>query len=106
VIFHTDREGNWIFLNPAWTDITGYSVEESIGQNFQLFFIKSKKKKTSIIIKLVDGKKEFSLHDIVVVTKDGQSKTCEVYVKPLRDEHKNVVGINGTIRRYNQTTRI
>lgn len=25
VIFQTDRGGNWIFLNPAWTEITGYT---------------------------------------------------------------------------------
>jgi PAS domain S-box-containing protein len=31
VIFQTDRRGNWTFLNPAWTEITGYSVQESLG---------------------------------------------------------------------------
>ena len=31
VIFHTDAEGIWTFLNPAWEEITGYSIEESIG---------------------------------------------------------------------------
>src|SRR6185503_5559958 len=31
VIFRTDEAGRWTFLNPAWTQITGYSVEETIG---------------------------------------------------------------------------
>jgi diguanylate cyclase (GGDEF)-like protein/PAS domain S-box-containing protein len=34
VIFRTDRAGRWTYLNPAWEQLTGYSVEESIGQSF------------------------------------------------------------------------
>jgi two-component system, cell cycle sensor histidine kinase and response regulator CckA len=32
VIFSTDAAGRWTFLNPAWTAITGFSIEESVGQ--------------------------------------------------------------------------
>ena len=32
VIFQTDREGHWTFLNQSWEDIMGYSQEESIGK--------------------------------------------------------------------------
>jgi diguanylate cyclase (GGDEF)-like protein/PAS domain S-box-containing protein len=34
VIFRTDRDGRWTYLNPAWEQLTGYSVEESIGRSF------------------------------------------------------------------------
>ena len=32
VIFRTDTEGRWTYLNPAWEQLTGYAVEESIGR--------------------------------------------------------------------------
>jgi two-component system, cell cycle sensor histidine kinase and response regulator CckA len=32
VIFSTDAEGRWTFLNPAWTAITGFAIDESMGQ--------------------------------------------------------------------------
>lgn len=32
-IFQTDAEGRWTLLNPAWCDITGYSVESSLGKS-------------------------------------------------------------------------
>jgi len=32
VIFTTDAAGLWSFLNPAWTAITGFNVEESLGR--------------------------------------------------------------------------
>jgi PAS domain S-box-containing protein len=31
VVFQTDLEGRWTFLNPAWEEITGFSVKETIG---------------------------------------------------------------------------
>ena len=33
VIFQTDVRGVWTFLNPAWTEITGFSLDESIGKS-------------------------------------------------------------------------
>ncbi|QTD55401.1 MASE1 domain-containing protein [Parasphingorhabdus cellanae] len=33
VIFRTNEEGAWVFLNPAWENLTGWSVDESIGQH-------------------------------------------------------------------------
>ncbi|MCW2928795.1 MAG: sensor histidine kinase [Thermoleophilia bacterium] len=34
VIFHTDDEGRWTLLNPAWEEMTGYAVEASLGRPF------------------------------------------------------------------------
>ncbi len=33
VLFQTDETGYWTFLNPAWKEITGFALEESIGKN-------------------------------------------------------------------------
>jgi PAS domain S-box-containing protein len=38
ILFKADAEGRFIFLNSSWGDITGYSVEESIGRPFWDFF--------------------------------------------------------------------
>ena len=32
IVFRADADGCWVFLNPAWAQLTGYSVEESIGR--------------------------------------------------------------------------
>lgn len=34
VVFQTDAQGHWTYLNPAWSEITGFTVEEAIGQVF------------------------------------------------------------------------
>ena len=99
VIFQTDIDGNWIFLNPAWTNIMGYTIEESLGQNFSSYIHNEEKEKNFDVLRpLITGELEFSLHDVIFVTKSGKEKICEVYVKSIVSEHKNVVGISGTIR--------
>ena len=49
VIFETDLEGNFVFLNQAWEKYSGYSLEKSIGKNYRDFLIPEN----------VVGKKEF-----------------------------------------------
>lgn len=34
VIFQLDELGRWVFLNSAWTEITGFEVKDSISRNF------------------------------------------------------------------------
>lgn len=34
VIFQTDQQGRWVFLNRAWLDITGYPVDRALGRPF------------------------------------------------------------------------
>ncbi|MEG3858264.1 PAS domain S-box protein [Microcoleus sp. herbarium12] len=33
VVFETNIAGDWTFLNPAWTKISGFTVEESLGKS-------------------------------------------------------------------------
>lgn len=37
VIFQIDLHGNWTFLNPAWTRLSGFTVAESLGKPFVSF---------------------------------------------------------------------
>lgn len=47
VIFQLDPEGRWLFLNRAWTEIFGYTREESLGRNFIEFIHPDDRDKTS-----------------------------------------------------------
>src|SRR3954470_4037553 len=37
IVFHTDGDGRWTYLNRAWTEILGYGVSESLGRPFLEF---------------------------------------------------------------------
>lgn len=34
IVFQVDADGSWTFLNPAWTALTEYTVEETLGRPF------------------------------------------------------------------------
>lgn len=38
VIFHADESGKFVFLNPAWIEMTGYPIEDSIGKSIFEYF--------------------------------------------------------------------
>jgi len=106
VIFQTDTLGNWLFLNPAWTEIFGFSIEESLGDNFSNFIHGSEREKNFDVLRpLISGEIEFSLHDVIFITKSGEEKICEVYVKSIVNDNHQVVGISGTIRDISQRRR-
>ena len=37
VLFEQDLDGRFTFLNPAWCDATGFTLEESLGRHFVEF---------------------------------------------------------------------
>ena len=41
VLFETDEFGNFIYLNPAWEELTGLTIKESINKNFRDIFIEA-----------------------------------------------------------------
>ena len=56
VVFQTDMNGCWTFLNKAWERITGYSVEESLGTSFtSMVFPEDKELSMFHLSELVNG---------------------------------------------------
>jgi PAS domain S-box-containing protein len=39
VIFRTDAQGRWTMLNPAWEELTGFTVKESLGRPVSEFVV-------------------------------------------------------------------
>ena len=34
IVFEVDRSGKWVYLNPSWTDLTGYPADQMLGTHF------------------------------------------------------------------------
>ena len=49
VIFETDIDGNFTFLNNAWNEYSGFTIEKTLGKNFKEF----------LVTKNIEGNKEF-----------------------------------------------
>lgn len=98
VVFQTDYEGNWTLLNPAWEEVTGFSVKESLGKPFlDYVYPEDKLKNYEIFIPLIKREKDYCRHEIRYLTKDEGYKWIEVYATLTLDNDDNIMGTSGTL---------
>ena len=99
VIFETDAAGRWTLLNPAWTEITGFGVEESLGVSFLEFVLPEDRERNMALFRpLIEGEKEFCLHEIRYRTRKGGFKWIEVHARLILDDAGLAAGTTGTLR--------
>ncbi|MGB8317835.1 MAG: PAS domain S-box protein [Ignavibacteriaceae bacterium] len=98
VIFQTDKNGLWTFLNPAWEEITGFSIKESIGINF-LDYVhpEDRERNLQLFEPLINRKKDYCRHTIRYLTKDGGFKWIEVFARLTLDKNGDIAGTSGTL---------
>ncbi|MBE9126744.1 MULTISPECIES: PAS domain-containing protein [unclassified Coleofasciculus] len=104
VIFQTDAEGCWTFLNPAWTQITGFAIADSIGTS-SLDYIHPDDRQSyqDQIQALIQSQKEYLRHEIRYRTTCGNYRWIEVLTQFTLDEDGQIIGTCGTL--YNITER-
>jgi PAS domain S-box-containing protein len=106
VIFQTDTEGLWTFLNPAWSEITGFEIAESIGTPW-LDYIHPEDRQSylQLLQPLIEGKKEYSRHQLRYLTVNSDYRWMEVLVQLTYDAKGTIIGTFGTLNditeRYN-----
>ncbi|MDD5297734.1 MAG: PAS domain S-box protein [Rhodocyclaceae bacterium] len=98
VIFQTDAQGLWTFLNPAWTEITGFPLEESLGTLFLDYVHPDDRQRNAELFEpLIQRRKDYCRHEIRYLHKDGGYRWIEVYARLTLDEAGGIVGTSGTL---------
>ena len=97
-IFQTDRDGLWTFLNPAWTAITGYTVEESLGTNFiDYVYVSDRPGQQQQFQSLISRQHQDYRQEIRYVKKDGGFCWIEVFAQLIVDDRGRILGTSGTL---------
>ena len=98
IVFRTDKEGNWSFLNPAWESIMGYTIEECIGRSlFEFLHPEDVAKNHELFLPLINREKPYCQHKIRYVTKSKEIKWIRVYASLLYSDDNSVIGTTGTL---------
>lgn len=99
VIFQTDLEGRWIFLSPAWTFITGFSISESLSfplvsyvyaEEDQLYITEQFKR-------LIETEEQGFIFEFRLMKKDGEFCWLEIDAQLNRNMDNEMIGFWGTI---------
>lgn len=99
VIFQTDITGRWTFLNRAWTDITGYSISESLGGHFLAHCHPDDLRQNLELFRpLLQQQVDSCRHEVRYLTQSGQIRWLEIAARLTRSpDNDKVIGISGTI---------
>lgn len=98
VIFQRNLTGNWSFVNTAWTELTGFTVEETIGKHFSEF-IHPEDRATCLdcIHPIVENDKSRQTQ-VRYLTKDGNYRWMDVHKQIIFNDKGETIGLSGTLR--------
>jgi two-component system cell cycle sensor histidine kinase/response regulator CckA len=98
VVFQTDGEGRWTFLNRAWTELTGLTPQESLGRD-HLDFIhpEDRQRHEDLLRPLIERRQDFCRHELRHLRRDGSTRWVEVYARLSFREDGTVEGTCGTL---------
>lgn len=93
-----DRNGNWSFLNAAWTQITGFGVDENLGTPFLKYLHTSDSSRyLNVLTHAIENDQDAIHGEFRFVTKDGQVRWMELYNRVTLDGNGFVLGVSGTL---------
>ncbi len=99
VIFQTDAAGLWTFLNPSWTEITEFTIDETLGTNFLNYIHEGDRQQNlELFLPLIQRQKEYCRHEVRYLTKYGGYRWIELYARLTLDDNGNVLGTSGTLQ--------
>jgi PAS domain S-box-containing protein len=98
VIFQMDVFGNWVFVNPAWTAVTGFEVKPTLGTFFLEYVHQDDQADNRLIfLKLVEREIEYCRYETRLLTRDGKVRWVEVYAQAILDKDGTAQGLSGTL---------
>jgi PAS domain S-box-containing protein len=98
IIFQLDQAGNWTFLNPAWTRLTGHEVASTLGTRFlDSIHQDDRPHNSQIFQQLTERRQESCRYEARFMTKTGEVRWVEVYLQLTLNGEQEMPGISGSL---------
>ncbi len=98
VVFQTDAGGRWSYLSPAWTELTGFTVEECLGRKVMDFVHPGEHAHCHELGRVLLGRrKEHCRQELRYLTRNGSYRWVEVFTRLLLAEDGTYQGTCGTV---------
>jgi PAS domain S-box-containing protein len=106
IVFQTDTDGNWTFLNKSWERVFGYTVKESLGKPLNQFLHPDDvQRNIDLFEPLVSKKKSYCDHEIRYISKSGEILTIKIYAVSLHNNNGEIIGTSGTLKDITEQKR-
>ncbi len=98
VVFQIDREGRWSFLNRAWSELTGFALDECLGRPFLGFVhAQDKIRYLNVLTYAMETDQDTLQGEFRIGTKNGEYRWVEMSNRITVDELGTVIGVSGTL---------
>ncbi|MBI3450031.1 MAG: response regulator [Acidobacteria bacterium] len=98
IMFRVDGQGAWTFLNPAWKEMTGFEIEESLGRNFREFIHPDERGAPGLGRSLADWQAAGWRRAYRFFSGTGGFRWLELAARPILDDAGAVCGASGTLK--------
>ncbi|HEY9186643.1 MAG TPA: PAS domain S-box protein [Ignavibacteria bacterium] len=96
VIFQLDNEYRFVLLNRAWSKITGYTIEDSIGKKIIEYFEDCNFDNFSKAFdSLLNKSEEYIKVEKRLKKLDGSNCCMEIFIQPVFDDKANIIAFSG-----------
>ncbi|WP_224925218.1 ATP-binding protein [Bacillus pumilus] len=96
IVFETNEKGEIIFLNQAWTQMTGYDIDECLGTMYNQYF-DQEERVVQHLLSVIKEHKDAGRVELQLLTKEGKKVWGDVHYKLYFDEHHQFTGGIGTV---------
>lgn len=98
IVFQTDTTGRWKFLNPAWTEVTGFGVTEALGKSFLEFVHPQDRDRSQVLFApLMARRTDYCRLDVRFRTADGGFRWIDAFARLTVDDRGEIAGASGTL---------
>jgi len=107
VIFQMDTSGRWVFLNPAWEEIMGYSISNSLGRN-NLHYVHpdDRQQNLDVFLQVIKGQRGGYQHECRYLSETGITRYMEIYAQLALDDSGHIIGLIGILRDVSERRRM
>jgi len=98
IVFQTDLDGRWTFLNSAWSDFLEHSARQNLGRPMTEHLHPDEQPRVRELIEaLATGRTELIRAEIRFLTGSGQERWFELLARPTVESDGAGSGITGTL---------
>lgn len=107
LFYNLDAGGIITYVNNAWTQLTGFSAEETIGKAGKIFFHPADEKKVlEARERVLKGEILSYCVDVRLIIKSGEILWLNTISTPIYSDTKEIIGFNGISRNITEQKRI